>query len=79
MTIIQQAGGPAFPCSNEQFTLGNPQTGDAWSGMSKREYMAAATLAGIMPWALSVNMSAESIAHHAVAVADALLLELAKP
>lgn len=76
--MIKANDAPAFPCSNEQFTYGNPQTGDASPGMTKREYMATATLSGIMPWALSVNMSAEGIAHHAVAVADALLLELAK-
>lgn len=33
-------GGPAFPCSNEQFTYGNPQVGDASAGMSLRDWFA---------------------------------------
>jgi len=40
-------GGPAFPCSNEQFTHGNPQTGDAWPGLSLRDYFAGQALAGL--------------------------------
>ena len=64
----------AFPVYQPDMNVGD----DAGPGLSKREYMAAATLAGIMPWALSVNMSAEGIAHHAIAVADAILSELAK-
>jgi len=41
-------GGPAFPCSNKQFTHGNPQTGDAWSGLSLRDYFAAQAMAAIL-------------------------------
>jgi len=41
-------GGPAFPCSNEQFTLGSPQTGDAWSGMTIRDWFAGQAPAAIL-------------------------------
>ena len=34
-------GGPAFPCSNEQLTHGNPQAGDASPGMSLRDWFAS--------------------------------------
>lgn len=68
-------GGPAFPCSNEQFTYGNPQAGDAAPGMTKREYMATAILAGL----LSQEVVRSNAAIVAVEWADALLLELAKP
>lgn len=39
-------GGRAFPCTNEQFTFGNPQTGDAWPGMTLRDWFAGHALAG---------------------------------
>lgn len=80
--------GTAFPCSNEQFTCGNPATGDASPGMSKREYTATAILAGMMasPFisdhAGTNKTDAEMVAGLAkrgVQYADALLAELAKP
>jgi hypothetical protein len=40
-------GGPAFPCSNEQYTHGNSQSGDAWSGLSLRDWFAGQALAGL--------------------------------
>lgn len=41
-------GGPAFPCTNEQFTLGNPQTGDAWAGLSLRDWFAGQAIGSII-------------------------------
>lgn len=41
-------GGPAFPCTNEQFTCGNHQTGDAWPGMTLRDWFAGRALSGLL-------------------------------
>ena len=41
-------GGPAFPCSNEQFTYGNPQAGDAWAGMTLRDWFAGQALPAVI-------------------------------
>lgn len=41
-------GGPAFPCNNEQFTHGNPNVGNAWSGLSLRDWLAGQALAGML-------------------------------
>lgn len=38
--MAQTDGGPAFPCSNEQFTYGNSDAGDAWAGMTLRDWFA---------------------------------------
>lgn len=53
MTKKIEDGGPAFPCTNEQFTHGNPNVGDAWSGLSLRDWFAGQALAG--------NLSAENM------------------
>lgn len=42
-------GGPAFPCTNEQFTHGNPTAGDAWPGLSLRDWFAGQALACLKP------------------------------
>ncbi|MDX3973252.1 hypothetical protein [Shinella sp.] len=43
---IFEDGGPAAPCSNEQFTHGNPSVGEAWSGMSLRDWFAGQAMNG---------------------------------
>ncbi len=48
-------GGPAFPCTNEQFTHGNPKVGDAWSGLSLRDHFAGLALGGA--WSASGDQS----------------------
>lgn len=45
---IFEDGGPAAPCSNEQFTHGNPSVGEAWSGMSLRDWFAGQALTGMV-------------------------------
>lgn len=67
---------PAFPCTNEQYTCGNPQTGDAAPGMTQRAYIATAALAGLMN--IRLIQDPEATAKRAVAYADALLAELEK-
>ena len=71
-------GGAAFPCTNEQFTHGNPQTGDAWSGMSLRDWFAGQALAGLLASPIdgpSWNMEdhAAHFARVSYAYADAML------
>lgn len=65
-------GGPAFPCSNEQFTHGNPQTGDAWSGLSMRDWFAGQALAGATKHE-GCQPGPEGMAKRAYALADAML------
>ena len=42
--MTKDTGGPAFPCSNEQFTAGNSYTGDAAPGMTLLDYFAGQAL-----------------------------------
>lgn len=81
-------GGPAFPCTNEQFTFGNPQTGDAWPGMVLRDWFAGLALSGLLAepqpddgepeLGLGRNYAANAAAA-AYRIADAMLAERAKP
>ena len=66
-------GGPAFPCSNEQLTHGNPQVGDAWSGMSLRDYFAGQALMGFMANTKRPTTYAADDAAWAYTIADAML------
>ncbi len=78
--------GPAFPCTNEQFTHGNPQTGDAWSGMTLRDWFAGQAMVGILannsPLLDSdgnvVSRTPARISRLALEVADAMLAARAK-
>jgi hypothetical protein len=75
MNEAAKDGGPAFPCTNEQFTLGNPQTGDAWAGLSLRDWFAGQVIVGhfhIDP------MVQASYAKTAYRMADAMLTERSK-
>ena len=67
----QDDGGPAFPCSNEQYTYGNPQTGDAHAGMTLRDWFAGRAISAIIrenPYA-----ETKALARDAYRVADAML------
>jgi hypothetical protein len=69
-------GGPAFPCSNEQFTHGNPQTGDAWPGLSLRDWYAGQALIGLCQADMSDEeyiVSPHLLARTAYSMADAML------
>lgn len=66
-------GGPAFPCSNEQFTYGNPVAGDAWAGLSLRDWFAGQALAMSAPVYVNLPDSADILAKRCYAVADAML------
>ena len=69
-------GGPAFPCSNEQYTHGNPQSGDAWSGLSLRDWFAGQALMGMMSnplWKELNGWTWKSRAGEAYIAADAML------
>ena len=71
-------GGPAFPCSNEQFTLGNPTTGDAWAGLSLRDWFAGQAMASVIgligiPEDGPDDLWDASIAERTYALADAMI------
>lgn len=74
-------GGPAFPCSNEQFTYGNPATGDAFPGMSLRDWFAGQVVQAYMAWQLNLpcepgdtkEIAAARYASTAYCIADAML------
>ena len=80
--MSKNTGGPAFPCSNEQFTAGNSHTGDAAPGMTLRDWFAGQALAQIIAdgyvdyehagWQQRISSSAYEIA-------DAMLVERSKP
>jgi hypothetical protein len=76
MTEQVKDGGPAFPCSNEQYTHGNPQSGDAWSGLSLRDWFAGRALGAIMESDGIQYMHGDHIKRHAglaYEYADAML------
>lgn len=68
-------GGPAAPCSNEQFTHGNPSVGDAWSGMSLRDWFAGQALAGFCANSSKEfeNLDSDNLALFAWDQADAMI------
>jgi len=73
--MTQDNGGPAFPCSNEQYTHGNPQTGDAWSGLSLRDWFAGQIASGMAAYSGSMGhpFGPGDIAQRSYQIADALL------
>lgn len=65
---------PAFPCSNEQFTHGNPQTGDAWSGMTLRDWFAGMAMCRSLSDGIYVDsIGMQGISQAAYEMADAML------
>ena len=81
MTEVKD-GGPAMPCSNEQYTHGNPQAGDAWSGMSLRDWFAGQALAGLcanVAWNGLGSSGIKVRAIDAYSIADAMLSARKEP
>ena len=64
--------GPAFPCSNEQFTYGNPATGDAHAGMTLRDWFATHALAAVAA-ENPIQANPDAYARMAYQIADAML------
>lgn len=78
---IKDTGGPAFPCTNDQFTSGSPQHGDASPGMTLRDWFAGQALAGLLAANATYGgterrdlVTADAFAH-----ADAMIAERNKP
>jgi hypothetical protein len=78
MTQTPNDGGPAFPCSNEQFTYGNPQAGDAHAGMTLRDWFAGQALAGGISGDNSEDYTIDEMASDAYRIADAMLAARSK-
>jgi hypothetical protein len=82
IAVSKDTGGPAFPCSNEQFTSGNSQSGDAAPGITYLDYAAIAAMQGMMARdgnSVVHMLSPEKRAKMAYIEARAMLAERDKP
>jgi hypothetical protein len=72
MSIRQERPGihPAFPVSHKTFLHSE------WNGLSKREYVATALLAGLLARRAIAPKRFKSLAHYAISHADELLQQL---
>lgn len=77
----QNNGGPAFPVSTGDTTVGHQDGIQTWQfpGMTLRDYFAAKAMQGVFTNPIEATAQGKGyIAKHAYAMADAMLAERAK-